>query len=167
MVEDSHASPLHPAKLEPVSSEEYCYMSRSPETSQDEPTDTPSSPQDEPMDTLSPQDEPTDTFSSPQPVVDSHSAFDHYAYSSPDPMTRPSCFSDNQAAFDNSGNMAPAARDSTCHDGNPPHSPHHHNNYQIIDQGLHVHTPNYTLASPMPLTSLGFTPINGRSLPYA
>ena len=136
-------------------------MSHSPETSQDEAMDTPSSPQDELMDIFSPlKDEPLDTSSSPQSIVDSHSVFGHYRYSIPDPITPPSSYSDTKTAVDDRGNMAPPARDSSCHDEKPPHSPYHKTNSQIMDEGLHAHTPEYTPASPMPLTSLGFTPIN-------
>lgn len=167
VIDDSHASSPHPAKVEHVSREENYYMSHCPETSEDEPMDTPSSPQDEPMDTSSPlKDEPMDTSSSPQSIVDSHSVFVHYKYCSPDPMTRPSSYSNSKAAVDNSGNMAPPARDSSCHDEKPPHSHHHNNDAQITDEGLHVHTPDSTPASPMPLKSSGFTPINGRNKSY-
>ena len=109
---------------------------------------------------MAPQDKSMYTTSSPQSIIDFHSSFGHYKYSSPDPIARPSSYSDTKATVDNSRNVAPPARHSSCHDDDPPHSHHHDNNSHIIDEVLHVHTPNYTPASPMPVKSSGFTPIN-------
>ena len=67
---------------------------------------------------------------------------------------------DSKAAVENSGDLAPPARDNSCRDEKPPRSHHDIKDAQITDEGLRVHTPSSNPASPMPVTSSGFTPIN-------